>query len=127
MWLSGKESTFNARDVGSIPGSGRYPGEGNGNPVFVFLPERSHGQKSLAGCSPWSCRRVGHKLATKQQKQQSMQGRLIWNGTAFSFYSKSNGKSPSSLHQRNGRMKSALCNPPWWLGGQWLGELQEYN
>ena len=28
----GKESTYNARDLGSIPGSGRSPGEGNGNP-----------------------------------------------------------------------------------------------
>ena len=33
---------------------GSIPEEGNGNPVF--LPEKSHGQKSLAGCSPW-----GHK------------------------------------------------------------------
>ena len=31
-WLSGKASTCNARDTGSIPGSGRSPGEGNGNP-----------------------------------------------------------------------------------------------
>ena len=29
----GKESTSNAGDLGSIPGSGRYPGEGNGNPL----------------------------------------------------------------------------------------------
>ena len=27
----GKESTYNAGDPGSIPGSGRSPGEGNGN------------------------------------------------------------------------------------------------
>ena len=32
-WLSGKESTCNAGDVGSIPGSGRSSGEGNGNPL----------------------------------------------------------------------------------------------
>ena len=31
-WLSGKESACNAGDTGLIPGSGRYPGEGNGNP-----------------------------------------------------------------------------------------------
>ena len=31
-WLMGKESDCNAGDVGSIPGSGRFPGEGNGNP-----------------------------------------------------------------------------------------------
>ena len=30
-WLSGKESTCNARDADSVPGSGRSPGEGNGN------------------------------------------------------------------------------------------------
>ena len=29
----GKESDCNARDVGLIPGSGRSPGEGNGNPL----------------------------------------------------------------------------------------------
>ena len=33
-WRSDKESTCNAGDVGSIPGSGRSPGEGNGNPLF---------------------------------------------------------------------------------------------
>jgi len=31
-WLSGKESTCNAGDIGLIPGSGRSHGEGNGNP-----------------------------------------------------------------------------------------------
>ena len=32
-WLSGKESACNAGDSGSIPGSGRSPGEGSGNPL----------------------------------------------------------------------------------------------
>ena len=31
-WLSSKELIFNAGDTGSIPGLGRPPGEGNGNP-----------------------------------------------------------------------------------------------
>ena len=31
--LDGKASACNAGDQGSIPGSGRYPGEGNGNPL----------------------------------------------------------------------------------------------
>ena len=30
-WLSGKEPTCNSGGVGSIPGSGRSPGEGNAN------------------------------------------------------------------------------------------------
>jgi len=29
----GKESSCNAGDQGSIPGSGRFPGEGNDNPL----------------------------------------------------------------------------------------------
>ena len=29
----GKESACNARDLGSIPGLGKSPGEGNGNPI----------------------------------------------------------------------------------------------
>ena len=29
----GKESALNVRDLGSIPGSGRFPGEGNGKPL----------------------------------------------------------------------------------------------
>ena len=33
LWLSGKEPACNAGDKGSIPGLGRSPGEGNGNPL----------------------------------------------------------------------------------------------
>ena len=32
-WLRGKESASNAGDTGSIPGLGRSPGKGNGNPI----------------------------------------------------------------------------------------------
>ena len=34
--LDGKESACNAGDLGSIPGLGRSPGEGNGNPLQDF-------------------------------------------------------------------------------------------
>ena len=30
---NGKASAYNSRDLGSIPGSGRAPKEGNGNPL----------------------------------------------------------------------------------------------
>ena len=33
----------------------------------VFLPEKSHGQRSLVGYSPWGHKRGGHDLVTKQQ------------------------------------------------------------
>ena len=32
-WLGGKESACQVGDVGLIPGSGRFPREGNGNPL----------------------------------------------------------------------------------------------
>ena len=36
-----KEYACNARDPGSIPGSGRFPGEGNGNPPQYSCLENS--------------------------------------------------------------------------------------
>ena len=38
-----------ARDVGSVPGLGRFPAEGNGNPLQYSCLEKSHGQRSLVG------------------------------------------------------------------------------
>ena len=35
----GKASAYNAGDLGSIPGSRRSPGEGNGNPLQYFCLE----------------------------------------------------------------------------------------
>ena len=40
-------------DLGSIPESGRPSGEGNGNTFQYSLPGEFHGQRSLAGYSPW--------------------------------------------------------------------------
>ena len=40
-WLCGKEASCHAGDVGSIPGSGRAPGEGNGNPLQYSCLENS--------------------------------------------------------------------------------------
>ena len=37
-------------------------------PTPVLLPGKSHGQRILAGYSPWGSKRVRHNLATKQQK-----------------------------------------------------------
>ena len=52
----GKASASNAGDPGSIPESGRAPGEGNGNPHQYSCPEKSHGQRSVVGYSPRSCK-----------------------------------------------------------------------
>ena len=54
------ENAGDTGDEGSIPGSGGSPGEGNGNLLQDFLLGKSHGQKRLAGYSPWGRKRVGH-------------------------------------------------------------------
>ena len=40
-WLSGKEPDCNVGDVGSVPGSGRSPGVGNGKPLQYSCLEYS--------------------------------------------------------------------------------------
>ena len=65
----GKESICNAGDTNLIRRSGRSPGEGNGNPLQYSCLGKSHGQRSLVGCSPWGSQRVDHNLVTKQQQQ----------------------------------------------------------
>ena len=54
---AGKESACKAGDLGLIPGLGRSPGGGHGNPLQYSCLENPCGQRSLAGYSPW-----GHKV-----------------------------------------------------------------
>ena len=42
-----KESAYNAGDPGSIPGSGRSPGEGHGNPLQYSGLEKSRGPMGM--------------------------------------------------------------------------------
>ena len=57
--------------MGSIPGLhpwiGKIPWRREGQPTLVLLPEKSHGQRSLEGYSPWGRKRVRHDIATQQQ------------------------------------------------------------
>ena len=57
-----KNPSISARDASLIPLSGRFPGAGNDHCfsilfffsfLSVFLPGKSHGQRSLVGYSPW--------------------------------------------------------------------------
>ena len=70
-WLSGKESTCKWRG-GLDPWTGKIPGRKKWKSTSVFLPGKSHGQRSLAGCSPWSHKIVRHDSVTKQQEGPSV-------------------------------------------------------
>ena len=59
MMLVVKNPSANAgdiRDTGSIPGLGRCPGGGHGNPLQYSCLKNPHGQRGLVDHSPW-----GHK------------------------------------------------------------------
>ena len=78
-----KESACNARDLDLVPGLGRSPGEGHGDSLIgmeywngilatpVFLPGEFHGQRLLAGHSPWS------------RKKSAMTEQLVLSGNAW--------------------------------------------
>ena len=53
-----KESAHNVGDPGSIPGLGRTPGGGHGYPLQNSGLENLHGQRSLAGYTPWGCKEL---------------------------------------------------------------------
>ena len=57
----------NAGDTDSIPGSGRCPGEGNGNPLQYSCLGNPM-DRGAVGYSPWGSKRVRHNLVTKQQQ-----------------------------------------------------------
>ena len=51
--LDSKKSACSAKDLGSIPGLGRSPREGNGYPLQYSCLENSMDRQSLAGYGPW--------------------------------------------------------------------------
>ena len=61
-----KESTCNAGDLGSVPGLGRSPGEGNGNiplylvSLYCILPGESHWTEKPGGLPSLESQRVRH-------------------------------------------------------------------
>ena len=80
-WLSGKDSSCSAGDVGLIPGLGRFPGVGNGNSLQYYHLENSvdrgvwqaivHGfTKSRRGLSNWACTHVPDSLYRTQKLTQ---------------------------------------------------------
>ena len=57
--------------MGSIPGLGRCPGVGNGNPLQHSCLENPMDRGTWWATVHGGCRRVRHDLVTKQQQQLS--------------------------------------------------------
>ena len=63
----GENLPVNEGDMGLISGSGRSPGEGNGNPLQYSCLGNPQGQRSLVAYSPWGHKGIRYDLATKQR------------------------------------------------------------
>ena len=92
----GKESACNAGDLDSIPGLGRSPGGGHGNPLQCSCLENPHGQRSLVGYSPWGCKESNVTEVTKHSTAQtkcglSLSGEGILLDETISFGAKTHG------------------------------------
>ena len=64
-----KNPSVSAENVSVIPGSGRFPEDGNGNPLQYSCLEIAMDRR--VGDNPWGHKRVRHDLATKQKQQQT--------------------------------------------------------
>ena len=67
-----------------IPGSGRSPGKGNGNPLQSSRLE-NHGQRSLVGYSLWGPQRVKHDLVTDTTRALSVVKMSVLSKVIFRF------------------------------------------
>ena len=65
-WVSGKESTCQCKRHRFHPWIRKIPWKREWQPTPVFLPEKSHRQRTLTSYSPWGCKESD--IATKQQQ-----------------------------------------------------------
>ena len=76
-----KNPAANAGDPGLVSGLGRSPGGGHGNPLQHACLENPHGQRSLAGYSPW-----GHKESGQLSDCYSHAQVGAGDGTFLTFF-----------------------------------------
>ena len=75
----------NVSDVGSNGGLGRSPGGGgHGNPLQYSCLKNPHGQRSLAGYSPWDCKELDTtELATKHSTRRYQRAHSLSHSCIF--------------------------------------------
>ena len=81
-WLSVKESACQYRSCEFNPWAGKIPWKRKWQPIPVFLPENSHGQKSLEGYSPWGRKEWNTtKQLSTGMRRLSLYHSLDWNAS----------------------------------------------
>ena len=85
-WLSGKESTCNIRDAGSIPGWGRSPGGGHGDPLQYSCLENP---MDRGAWQPYGLARFGHEWSNSTHTWYSIGTHIMY----FFLHNKCNRNS----------------------------------
>ena len=70
-----------SRRCGFSPWVGKITLRRKWQPIPVFSPGKSHGQRNLSGYSQWGCKRAGHDRTTKQQIDSNGAFYTVRNGT----------------------------------------------
>ena len=88
-------------------------------PTPVFLPGGFHGQRSLVGCSPWGCTRVGHDFTISAQHTQTHTHYIYMccNAYSDSYYERDLCSPNSSAH---GRWASPSLEPRDPIWARWF-------
>ena len=84
-WLRHKVSAYNAGDLGSIPGLGRSPGEGHGNPLQYSYLENPMDGGTWSGYSSWGRK----ELDTTERLHSLTHSKVVYSNLIRGF--------PSSL------------------------------
>ena len=115
----GKAFACNVGDLGSIPGLGRSPGGGYGNPLQFSCLENPHGQRSLAIYSPWDCKEADttERLSTAhgygkggwdqlRKRWLEMEGLRNWKGHILRQRVSVNFEITRSYHSNRGKKET---------------------
>ena len=119
-----EESTCNARDLGSIPGSGRFPWRREWQPTPVFLPGKFHGQRSLEGYSPRGHKESRYDRATNTAKcyysgNWVLSSQSTWNSNLLFCIMSCNCMQINAYLKAKSLLKKLTLGLPWWSSG-WL-------
>ena len=109
-----KESACNEGDLGSIPGSGRSPGEGNGYPLQYSFLENYKDRGAWWGYSPWGRRESWQWLSDSHAIEHFLHWKpvlVLLGGMVPSPLSSSGLLSPLS----SSGLLSHECNTPSWV------------
>ena len=113
----GKESAYNAGDLGLISGLRRSSGGGYGNPLQYSCLENPHGQRSLAGYSLWGLKEsLGHVRThthtgnRKGPQKQELTGCLSISQSHTCFAVINIPHFSSHLHSSSGNWYALICS-----------------